>query len=159
MVGRSIGSTTIAEPLPPRRVLDVSRFEDFARDVAQRGADDQHREAGLRPDIGDRHDQQRRAAEEVRVTRVPSTYANVPPAVVDAYHVIPAVMAGIIQAITTTPPTSTRTQGVARMRQRRKAVANDEHAHDRADDEERRQPERAAECLYPNQVAEGSPCR
>ncbi len=45
----------------------------------------------------------------------PLKVANVPPPVVEAYQVIPAVTAGIIQATTTTPPTMMRIHERARM--------------------------------------------
>ena len=46
----------------------------------------------------------------------PKSVPNVPLPVVDAYHVIPAVTAGIIHEMTTMPPTTTRIHAVARMR-------------------------------------------
>ena len=42
---------------------------------------------------------------------VPSNVANVPAPVVEAYQVMPAVTAGIIQATTTIPPTMMRIHG------------------------------------------------
>ena len=47
---------------------------------------------------------------------VPSSVANAPPPVVDAYHVMPAVTAGIIHATTTMPPTIIRIHGTARIK-------------------------------------------
>src|SRR5271154_1570027 len=46
----------------------------------------------------------------------PNSDANAPPPVVEAYHVMPAVTAGIIHATTTMPPTIMRIHGRARMR-------------------------------------------
>src|SRR5476651_2239978 len=47
------------------------------------------------------------------VLGMPMRVENAPPPVVEAYHVIPAVTAGIIQAMTTMPPTIMRIPGRA----------------------------------------------